>query len=221
MSNETIGLPASLRQYLLEQAIDESAVLAELRETMSNHEWGRMQIAPEQGRYMAWLVEFMGAKRGLEIGVFTGYSSICFATSLPAGGRLVGLDNSKEWTDIAKSYWQKAGVSDKIELRLVDALDGLDQLINDDQQFDFAFLDADKERYDRYLPLLEKLVRPGGLLMVDNVFWNGAVAEPANDDATASIQRMTKKIFTSKDWRAAIVPIADGLLVATKLGKRE
>ena len=219
MKNKSIQLDDGLYTYLLSVSLREPEVLRQLREETSNHPYGGMQIAPEQGQFMALLVELIGAQRVLEIGVFTGYSSTCMALALPPGGRLMALDLSAEYTEIARRYWQLAGVADKIELRLGPALASLDRLIEDGagDSFDLAFIDADKGHYDAYYERSLELLRPGGLLLIDNVLWGGKVADPSvKDDDTQAIRDLNRKIHTDEHVTAVLLPVADGLTLARK-----
>jgi caffeoyl-CoA O-methyltransferase len=178
-----------------------------------------MQIAPEQGQFMALLIQLLGATKSLEIGVFTGYSSLVIALALPANGKIVACDLSEEYTRVARRYWQLAGVADKIELRLAPALDTLDQLLADDQAetFDFAFIDADKVNYDGYYERSLQLVRPGGLIAIDNVLWSGRVANPLDqDDSTLALRALNSKLHHDERVTLSLVPIADGLTLALK-----
>ena len=219
MSNATLGLPADLHEYLLEVGVREPDLLRELRDETAAMPEHDMQIAPEQGALMALLVELIGARRCVEVGTFTGYSSLTVALALPAEGSLVCCDISREWTDVARRYWERAGVADKIELRLGPALDTLDTMLAEDLAgtFDFAFLDADKDRYPEYSDRLLALLRPGGLLAIDNVFWGGDVADPAVDDSSVrAIRRMNRALAEDGRVSLAMVPIADGLTLARK-----
>lgn len=219
MKNKSIQLDDSLYTYLLSVSLREPEVLRQLREETANHPYGGMQIAPEQGQFMALLVELIGAQRVLEIGVFTGYSSTCMALALPPGGRLMALDLSAEYTGIARRYWQLAGVANKIELRLGPALASLDRLIEDGASgsFDLAFLDADKGHYAAYYERSLRLLRPGGLLLIDNVLWGGKVADPSvEDDDTQAIRDLNRTIHTDERVTAVLLPIADGLTLARK-----
>ncbi len=178
-----------------------------------------MQIAPEQGQFMALLIQLIGATKTLEIGVFTGYSSLCVALTLPPTGKIVACDVSEEFTAIARRYWQTAGVADKIDLRLAPALETLDQLLASGQAetFDFAFIDADKENYDRYYERSLQLVRPGGLIAIDNVLWSGEVADPqVHDNNTLAIRALNDKLHHDERVTLSLVPIADGLTLALK-----
>lgn len=177
-----------------------------------------MQIGPDQGAFLALLAQLTGAKACLEIGVFTGYSALSVALALPRDGRIVALDVSKDFTDRAKSYWAEAGVADKIDLRLGPALDALDKMIaGKEGPFDFAFIDADKPNYDAYYERVLTLLRPGGLIAVDNVLWSGAVADPAIADAhTAALRALNAKIHADPRVDMALATIGDGVMLARK-----
>ena len=219
MKNKSIRLDDSLYTYLLSVSLREPEVLRQLREETANHPYGGMQIAPEQGQFMALLLELIGAQRVLEIGVFTGYSSTCMALALPRGGRLMALDLSEEYTGIARHYWQLAGVAEKIELRLGPALTSLDRLIEDGAggSFDLAFIDADKGHYAAYYERSLRLLRPGGLLLIDNVLWGGKVADPSiKDDDTQAIRALNRLIHTDERVTEVLLPVADGLTLARK-----
>ena len=219
MKNKSIQLDDNLYTYLLSASLREHEVLRQLREETANHPYGGMQIAPEQGQFMALLVELIGAQRVLEIGVFTGYSSTCMALALPPDGRLMALDLSAEYTGIARRYWQLAGVADKIELRLGPALASLDRLIEDgaSDSFDLAFIDADKGHYAAYYERSLRLLRPGGLLLIDNVLWGGKVADPlVEDDDTQAIRALNRIIHTDERVTEVLLPVADGLTLARK-----
>ena len=219
MKNKSIRLDDSLYTYLLSVSLREPEVLRQLREETANHPYGGMQIAPEQGQFMALLVELIGAQRVLEIGVFTGYSSTCMALALPPDGRLMALDLSAEYTGIARRYWQLAGVADKIELRLGPALASLDRLIEDGAggSYDLAFIDADKGNYAAYYERSLRLLRPGGLLLIDNVLWGGKVADPlVEDDDTQAIRALNRIIHTDERVTEVLLPVADGLTLARK-----
>ncbi len=178
-----------------------------------------MQIAPEQGQFMALLIELLGATKTLEIGVFTGYSSLRVALALPPNGKIVACDVSEEYTAIARRYWQTAGVADKIDLRLAPALETLDQLLASGQAetFDFAFIDADKQNYEGYYERSLQLVRRGGLIAIDNVLWSGQVANPQDqDNSTLAIRAFNDKLHHDERVSLSLVPIADGLTLAFK-----
>jgi caffeoyl-CoA O-methyltransferase len=199
--------------------VREPALLARLREETSHLPGSGMQIGPDQGQFMALLVELIGARRALEVGVFTGYSSLCVAGALPDDGELVACDISEEYTRVARRYWKEANLDRKIQLRLGPALATLDELIRASQKssFDFAFIDADKEAYDGYYERALILLRPGGLIAVDNALWNGKVADPAqNDEDTKAIRALNQKVAEDSRVSMSLVPIGDGVLLARK-----
>jgi len=219
MSNATLGLPEELHAYLLDVGVREPDLLRQLRAETAAMPEHDMQIAPEQGALMALLVEVTGARRCLEVGTFTGYSSLSVALALPADGRLVCIDLSREWTDVARRYWGQAGVADKIELRLGSALDTLDAMVAEGEAgtFDFAFLDADKDNYPAYADRLLTLLRRGGLMAIDNVFWGGEVAQPEVDNVSVrGIRELNRILASDERVSLSMVPIADGLTLARK-----
>ena len=220
MSNKTLCITEKLYEYMLSVSLREPDVLRELRLETASDEHANMQISPEQGQFMALLVKLLGAKKTLDIGVYTGYSSLCIALSLPKDGRVIASDLNREWTDTAKRYWLRAGVTDKIELRLAPAQKTLEDLLakKEAASFDFAFIDADKINYDMYYEYCLELIRPGGLIAIDNVLWDGAVADDAADDAdTTAIRTLNHKIHTDPRVEISLVPIADGLTLARKI----
>lgn len=220
MSTRTLQLSDALHEYLLRETIDEHPALCALRAETAQLERGEMQIAPEQGQFMRLLCELIGARRAVEVGTFTGYSSICVALALPADGRMICCDVSREWTDIARRYWDRAGVAGKIELRLGPGLESLDALCADAamlETFDFAFIDADKVGSDAYYERMLRLLRPGGVVALDNALRDGRVADPAFDDRdTAAMRAMNRKVAHDVRVSACLVPIGDGLLLARK-----
>jgi predicted O-methyltransferase YrrM len=189
----------------------------ELRETTSTMSKSRMQISPEQGHFLSFLVRLIGARRVLEVGTFTGYSSLCMALALPPEARIVALDVSKEWTDVARRFWAKAGVADKVELRLGSAVDTLQALIAEGQQFDFAFIDANKEDYDAYYEATLRLVRPNGLIAIDNTLRDGRVADPGETHlSVTAVRDLNAKI--AKDERAdrVLLTVGDGMMLVRR-----
>lgn len=219
MSNQTIGLDDRLYSYLLSATLREVDVLAQLRQETAEHPQAQMQISPEQGQFMALLVQLMGAKKTLEIGVFSGYSALAVAMALPADGQIVACDISEEFTAIARPYWEKATVTNKIDLRIAPALDTLEALIaaGESGNFDFAFIDADKSNYDAYYEKSLQLIRPGGLIAVDNTLWYGRVADPeVQDSRTQKIRALNEKVRDDIRVTTSLVPIGDGLLLALK-----
>jgi predicted O-methyltransferase YrrM len=217
MADLTIDLTPAVHEYLLRHGVREPDVLRRLRERTASLPQHRMQIAPEQGAFMALLARLIGARRALEIGTFTGYSSTVVALALPADGRMVCCDVSREWTDIAREAWAEAGVADRVELRLGPAIETLDALLGEGGEgtFDFAFIDADKPSYDAYYERCLRLVRRGGLIAIDNVLWSGRVADPSEtDDDTNAIRALNAKIATDERVDVSMLPIRDGLTLA-------
>ena len=205
---------------MLSVGVRDQKILQELRQENAQHPRAVMQIAPEQGQFMGLMVQMLGVKKALEIGVFTGYSSLIVAMALPEDGHLIACDISAEYTAIARKYWEKAGVAHKVDLRIAPALDTLDQLIakGHSGSFDFAFIDGDKSNYDNYYERTLKLVRPGGLIAIDNVLWSGRVAEPTScqDNRTKRIHALNTKIHGDERVSVSLIPIADGLMLAMK-----
>lgn len=219
MSARTLGLEANLYDYLLAVSVREPPLLQELRRETAAMPSAGMQISPEQGQFMRLLVELMGARRALEVGVFTGYSSICVGLALPPDGQLVACDVSAEYTDVARRYWQRAGLEQRVTLRLGPAAATLEQLIESGQAgtFDFAFIDADKESYATYYEKALVLLRQGGLLAIDNVLWGGSVADPSNQKpATLAIRALNERLHADERVSVSLVPIGDGLFLARK-----
>lgn len=219
MSNKSFGLPDAFHTYLLDVSLREHPLLTELRQETAQHPEARMQIAPEQGQFMALLARLMGAQRVLEVGVFTGYSSLAVALALPEDGTLTACDVSPEYTAIARRYWKRAHVASKIMLHLAPASETLGKLLNDGyaNSFDFAFVDADKESYDTYYEQSLALLRPGGLLVLDNMFRSGRVADPAeNDPGTVAIRTLNAKLHHDDRIDLSLLPVADGLTLALK-----
>lgn len=220
MSNKSILVTDTIYDYILSSSLREPEVLKQLREETARHVHRSMQIAPEQGQFMALLVELIGARHILEVGVFTGYSSTCLALALPPDGQITACDISEEFTAVARRYWNQAGIANKIDLRLAPALDTLDSLIVEGRSgsYDLAFIDADKANYDGYYERALALLRVGGLLLVDNVLWSGKVIEDAasGDADTAAIRALNEKIHVDPRVSISLLPIADGLTLALK-----
>ena len=216
----TTPLTPELYEYLVRVSVREPDALARLREETKALPWAGMQIGPDQGQFMRFLVETMGARRAIEVGVFTGYSSISVALGLPDDGELVACDVSDEWTRVARKYWAEAGVAHKITLRLGPALETLDALLGQGREgaFDFAFVDADKEAYDAYYERCLRLLRRGGIVAFDNVLWGGSVAD-ASDTKPDTVALRALNLKLGKDDRVSVsmVPIGDGLTLARKL----
>ncbi len=212
-------LTDKLYEYSLAVGLREPDVFRELREETGKLADGEMQIAPEQGPLLAMLVQMLGAKQCLEIGTFTGYSALWVASALPADGKLICCDVSEEFTALARKYWAKAGLAAKIDLRLRSALATLDQLRSEGKSnfFDYAFIDADKVNYDAYYEACLDLVRPGGLIAIDNTLWDGRVADAkVNDPDTVSIRNLNAKIHRDNRVSLCFLPFADGLTLALK-----
>lgn len=219
MSPRTIAMTDEIHDYMLKVSLRESEVMRRLREETQQRSDANMQIAPEQGQFMALLAELIGARRCIEIGTFTGYSALAVAGVLPEDGKIICCDVSEEYTAIARRYWQEAGVADKIELRLAPAQQSLDALLGEELAgaFDFIFVDADKEGYDGYYERGLKLLREGGLIAFDNVLWNGKVADPGQDDAdTRALRALNEKLGKDERISLSMVPIGDGLTLARK-----
>jgi predicted O-methyltransferase YrrM len=219
VARATHALTETLYRYLQDLSLREPDALRRLREETARHPMARMQIAPEQGQFMALLVRLLGARKTLDIGVFTGYSAAAVALALPPDGRVVACDVSADYTTTARRYWREAGVEDKIDLRLAPAAETLDALVaaGEAGTFDFAFVDADKVSYDLYYERSLALLRPGGLVAIDNVLWEGQVADPAihHPDVDA-IRALNAKLLADPRVDLSMLPLADGLTLARK-----
>ena len=219
MEKNSPVLSEKVYKYLLSVSLKEAEILTKLRQETDLHRAKIMQISPDQGQFMALLVKLLGAKKTLDIGVFTGYSSLVVALALPKDGRVIACDRDPEATAIARRYWQEAGVEDKIDFRLAPALDTLDSLISGEEAetFDFAFIDADKRNYDNYYERCLTLLRSGGILAIDNVLWSGRVADPEDiDKRTIAIREFNQKVYQDDRVEISMLPIADGLTLAVK-----
>ncbi len=220
MSSRNGYIQADLYDYILGVSLRDEPILAALRQETTQLANGMMQISPDQGQYMALLTQLIGAKKTLEIGVFTGYSSLVVALALPPEGQIVACDISEEYTAVARRYWQQAGVADKIDLRLGAATASLDALIAEGASgsFDMAFIDADKENYAQYYEQALALLRPGGLILVDNVLWGGRVLDSTVDDSgTRAIRALNETIHRDTRVGMSMLPVGDGLTLAVKL----
>lgn len=215
----TINLTPAVHDYLIKHSVHEHKALTELRHITHKLPDAVMQISPEQGQFMRVLVQMLGAKKTLDIGTYTGYSALAVALALPQDGKVYAFDVNEDRTNIAKKAWQDAGVAQKIELTLAPAAESLQALLDQQQAntFDFAFIDADKSNYDSYYELALKLLRPGGVIAVDNVLWSGTVADlSVNDLSTEAIRALNNKIYTDTRVNACMLPIGDGVTLAIK-----
>ena len=217
MSTGILNYTTNLRDYLWENGIEEHSTLKELRLETAKLPQSMMQICPEQGALMSNLIRLMSAKRTIEVGTFTGYSTLSVALALPEEGEIITCDISEEWTALGKKKWEKAGVAHKINLRLAPAVDTLNALLADGQEnsFDFAFIDADKANYPAYYEKCLKLVRKGGVIAIDNVLWGGSVIDSdRNDEDTIAIRQLNEFIAKDKRVSVSMIPIGDGLTLA-------
>jgi caffeoyl-CoA O-methyltransferase len=219
MSSRTINITDTIYEYMLAVSLREPEIMRQLREETGQLEAGGMQMSPEHAQLMRLLVQIIGARRVIEVGVFTGYSALTVALGLPDDGQIIACDVSDEWTGIARRYWQAAGVAHKIQLNLRPATETLQQLLAEGQQgaFDFAFIDADKANYDAYYELCLQLIRPGGLIGIDNTLWYGQAAdETIQDDDTRAIRALNKKLHSDQRIDLSLVPIGDGFTLVRK-----
>lgn len=219
MSRSTLGLAPAVQDYLVAHGVREDRHLAALRDATASLPMARMQISAEQGSLLQLLVRLLDARRCLEVGTFTGYSAMAVVQAMPPDGRLVACDVSEEWTAIARDHWARAGVAGRIDLRLAPALQTLDALLADGQAgtFDLAFIDADKENYAAYYDRCLALLRPGGLVAIDNVLWSGAVADPADTSpSTVALRALNARVIADPRVDVSMVPISDGLTLARK-----
>lgn len=218
MTAKSTFVDPAIQGFIIENVVRENPLLRELREETARLPNARMQIGPDQGEFMALLARAIGARRYLEIGVFTGYSSLAMALALPDDGRIVACDVSEEYTSIARRYWKAAGVEQKIDLRIAPALETIAELRRERAEpFDMAFIDADKTNVDNYYEAALELIRPNGLILVDNVLWDGAVVDPSPNDAdTRALRDISLKAGRDDRVHAALLPVCDGLLIAWK-----
>jgi len=219
MSDATLNLTPDVYGYLQKNSLREPEVLKQLRHETHRMPEAVMQISPEQGQFMRLLVEMLSAKKTLDIGTFTGYSALAVALSLPDNGRVVACDTSEKWTDIGRRYWVMAGVDHKIDLKLQPAIQTLDDLLTAGEKntFDFSFIDADKENYLSYYEKSLQLLRPGGLVAIDNVLWSGRVADPSEHDTnTECIRKLNSFILSDERVTISMLPVGDGLTLAYK-----
>ncbi len=219
MSARTIGLDDALHRYVLDISVDEDQVARDLRARTAELEEHHMQISPEQGQFFKFLLKLMNARDVIEVGTYTGYSALCLAQAVGVRGRVVCCDVSEEWTVIGREFWERAGVAERIDLRLAPALETLERMrqAGEAGRFDFAFIDADKGSYLAYYESLLDLVRPGGVIAVDNTLWSGRVADPSEKDPdTVAIREFNRRLAGDSRVLASLVPIGDGLTLARK-----
>jgi len=219
VTDRRLQITDEIHRYLVDHSVREPDVLARLRAATASLPQAQMQIGPEQGQLMALLAKLVGAKRCIEVGVFTGYSSLAVALALPEDGRILACDVSEQWTAIARRFWREAGVEHKIELKLQPAVHTLEELLAAGEAgcYDFAFVDADKPAYDTYYELLLKLLRPGGLMALDNTLWSGAVANPDEREPNAvALRVLNEKLHRDERIDLSLLPVGDGLTLARK-----
>ena len=220
MSNRTLSIDDRIYDYLCAVSINEPELLQQLRKETAKLEYSVMQISPEQGQFMSLLIKLMAATRAIEIGTFTGYSSICIASAMPENGKLICCDISPQWTDVATKYWGLAGLENKIDLFIQPAQQTLQMLLDDgaEESFDFIFIDADKQNYIMYYEMALQLLRKGGLIAVDNTLWSGAVADPENTEAgTRAIRRFNEMLKVDNRVSQSLLTIGDGLTLILKM----
>ena len=219
MSRFSINLTEQVYEYLHSVTLREDEVMQRCRTETAQHKWAGMQISPEVGQLLTLLVKMLDARKIIELGVYTGYSSLCMARALPAGGKLVACDVKEEYTAKAKEYWRAAGVAERIDLRLAPALDTLADLLRSGEEgsFDFIFVDAIKEEYSAYYPLNYRLLRSGGMMAIDNVLWGGDVANPDNQTAeTVAIRTFNRMVHEDDNVDMCMLPVGDGLTLIRK-----
>ena len=218
MTNRNLSFDDTLYAYLVDHTLREHPAQIALRAATETHRYAGMQIGPDQGQFMALLAKLLGARRTIEIGVFTGYSSLTVALALPDDGYVLACDISEEYTSIGHPFWHEAGVAHKIDLRIAPAIETLDAQLaaGANGQYDFAFIDADKTGYDAYYERCLQLVRPGGLIAIDNALWGGSVAHPAIDADTHALQQLNAKVRGDERVDMALAAIGDGLMLARR-----
>ena len=218
MSSRFLKLDETLYRYVLDHSVREHPAQAALREATRTHAHAGMQISPDQGQLMALLVKLIGARRTIEIGVFTGYSALCVALALPDDGRVLACDINDDYVSVGRPHWQAAGVAHKIDVQLAPALQTLDARIaaGEEGRYDFAFIDADKTSYDAYYERCLRLLRAGGLIAIDNVLWSGAVARSSKDADTLALQALNDKLLADERIDIAMLAISDGVTLARK-----
>ena len=219
MSSKSIGLPDDVYDYVLAHGVRELAILARLREETATHPMAQMQIEPLQGAIFRLLVELLDARSYLEVGTFTGYSSLAVALAMPADGSLVCCDVSEEYTSVARRYWAEAGVADRVDLRIGPGIDSLDAMLAEGREntFDLAFIDADKKSYPDYYERCVRLARPGGVIVLDNVLWGGEIVDMAKQDRdTLALREVNEIVRDDERVTEVLLPVADGMTLARK-----
>lgn len=218
MTSRFLPLDETLYRYVVDHSVREHPALAGLRQATADHPQAGMQIGPDQGQLMALLVRLIGARRTIEIGVFTGYSALAVALALPEDGRVLACDINDEYVSVGKPFWQQAGVAHKIDLHLAPALQTLDARLaaGEAGRYDFAFIDADKTGYADYYERCLQLLRPGGLIALDNTLWSGRVVTPGQDGDTGALQQLNDKIHRDERVDVSLLAIGDGLTLARK-----
>ena len=214
MTRATYGLDDTVRDYVVANQPAEHPLLAELREITATMTRSRMQISPEQGHFLAFLVRLIGARRVLEIGTYTGYSSLCMALAMPSDFQIVACDVSEEWTNVARQFWKKAGLGDRIDLRIGSAVDSMEALVKEGQKFDFIFIDANKEDYDAYYESALRLIKPHGLIALDNMLREGRVADPsATQLSITAVRDLNAKIAKDERVDRVLITVGDGMVL--------
>jgi caffeoyl-CoA O-methyltransferase len=217
MSSKSFLVPDAIYEYILKTTLREIPVQRELRERTATMPQARMQTGPDQLQFMQLLVRAIGARRCIEVGVYTGASALAVALAIPDDGKIMACDVSEEYTAIAREFWQRAGVANKIDLRLAPGEETLNTLLGQPAGYDFAYIDADKTNYDAYYELVLRLLRPGGLIAIDNVLWGGDVADPAEADAdTVALRKLNEKIGRDERVDTSLLTIGDGLSIVRK-----
>ena len=219
MSLKSINLTENVYNYLLDVSLREPEILQQLREETATHPMANMQISPEQGQFFAFLIRLLNAKKVIEVGVFTGYSSLCLALALPEDGILIACDTDEVATTIAQRYWQTAGITHKVHLEIAPAQETMDRLLSENEAdtYDFIFIDAEKEEYQDYYERALKLVKKGGVIAVDNVLWSGYPADPEKQDkSTVAIRKFNEQLHSDERVTISMLPLADGVTLAMK-----
>ncbi len=219
MASKFQFIPEAIRAYVFDHSVRDTPLLRELREVTAREPMARMQVPPDEGQFLGFLVQAIGARRCLEVGTFTGYSALCIAQALPADGRLTTIDRDEASTAVARGFWERAGVASRIDLALGPALAILDGMLEDGQAatYDFAFIDADKQNHAHYYERCLRLVRSGGVVAIDNTLWSGAVADPADQEAdTNAIRALNDFVHRDERVTMAMLTVGDGLTLALK-----